>query len=659
MNMDLRRKFFLLSGLVGVFMAVISVIGFYTAYTNLESSVEKEFEAVVAASTNDMDGWLRSKGMAAVHTASMLESLQGNPAQRLQEVLGTAANDKEILDISYGSEDGRFLCYHDGDITAELDPRTRDWYKDTRQLNSGDLLVTEAYQDGSSKKMVVTAATPVKPGGSFIGAVCADITLDTLQQQAASMKYRGQGESYVIEPNGNVLAADRQELVMNNISEADGIGVHFKEMLENKQGVFFADINGTDKVIAYATMPVSGWITCVSVDEAFVFDAVNTMKLIYALLTLAGILLTVAMCLKMSAKITGAVLELKNHAEQLSKGNLHMDNVVIDSEDEIGHLAQSFNAMSDNLRKLITKMASTSEQVAASSEELTANASQSAESAVQVADTAGEVSKNMDIQLDDIDKAKKNVDSVFNDVSNMAAKAKTVTQASSDTAAAAQEGSRLMDEAILRMGEIEKNVMASAAMVRKLGENSQAIGQIVEAISSISDQTNLLALNAAIEAARAGEAGRGFAVVAEEVRKLAAESQSSAEEIRNRIGSIQADTQQTVDAMEKGTNEVVDGTKAIRQVGAQFQGILDMVNDIQKQMAEIQSSVDTVSNGATEIVQAVDEIDSISRKTADNTKVISSETEQQSASNEEIAAASKSLADLAMEMQEAIGKFRV
>ena len=640
-------------------MAIISVIGFYTACTNLENSVEKEFEAVVASSTNEMDGWLQKKGIAAVHTANMLEALQGNPAQQLREVLGTAANDQEILDISFGSEDGRFLCYNDGDITTEVDPRTRDWYKAAKPLSSGEMLITEAYQDASSKKMVVTAAAPVKPGGSFIGAICADITLDTLQQKAASMKYHGEGESYVIEPGGNVLAADRQELVMHNISEADGLGQHFQDMLESKHGVFFSDINGTEKIIAYSTMPVSGWITCVSVDKSFVFESVNTMKIIYAMLTLAGILLTVAMCLKMSNKITTAVLNLKGHAEQLAQGNLHIDNLSVDSEDEIGHLAKSFNAMSDNLRKLITKMASTSEQVAASSQELTANANQSADSAVQVASTVGDVSQNMDKQIRDIDKAKSNVDAVFNDVNSMAAKAKTVSQASRDTADAAHEGSKLMDEAIQRMGDIEKSVIASAAMIKKLGENSQAIGQIVDAIYSIADQTNLLALNAAIEAARAGDAGRGFAVVAEEVRKLAAESQSSAEEIRNRIGTIQSDTQQTVDAMEKGTSEVVDGTRAIRQVGARFQEILDMVNDIQQQMTEIQTSVDTVSDGATAIVQAVDEIDSISRKTDESTKIIFSETEQQSASNEEIAAASQSLANLAMEMQDAIGKFRV
>ena len=216
-----------------------------------------------------------------------------------------------------------------------------------------------------------------------------------------------------------------------------------------------------------------------------------------------------------------------------------------------------------------------------------------------------------------------------------------------------------MEEAVTSMGNIEKSVMTSAKMVKQLGENSQEIGTIVEAISAISDQTNLLALNAAIEAARAGEAGRGFAVVAEEVRKLAAESQTSAEQIKERIFSIQNNTQRTVEAMEKGTSEVVQGTKAIRDVGAQFQTILGMVDDIQVQMQDINNSVQTVSSGATNIVGAVDEIDSISAKTADNTRVISGETQQQSASNEEIAAASNSLAHLAMEMQEAIGKFRV
>lgn len=657
--MGLKQKFFLLSGLAGLFMAIISIIGFYTAYTNLSSSVEEEFEAVVSSGAYEMDGWLQSKGTTAIHTASVMERLYGNPAWQLQEVLGAAANDREILDVIFGGEDRRCYGYNGGDLSAIIDPPTRVWYNGTKSLSSGELLVTEAYQDARTKKMVVTTASPVKPGGRFVGAVCVYVTLDTLQKQAAAMKYRGEGSSYVIEKNGNVLAADDAELIMHNISQDSVLGSRFEEMLANGHGVFFSNSNEGDKVVAYVTMPVSGWLACVSVDESFVFAAVNQMKLIYGILTVVGILMTVAMCLKMSKQIVTSVLELKEYAEQISTGNLRLEKLAIMSEDEIGHLAKSFNTMSDNIRRLISKMAGTAEQVAASSQELTASANQSADSSVQVAAAVGDVSQNMYAQLGDIDKAKEHVDVVFGDVRSMADKAKVVNQASQDTARAAQEGSHLMHQAVANMGVIEQSVMESAAMVKKLGENSQAIGEIVEAISSIADQTNLLALNAAIEAARAGDAGRGFAVVAEEVRKLASESQSSAEEIRERIGTIQADTQHTVAAMEKGTGEVAEGTKAIRQVGDKFQGILDMVNDIQAQMLDIQTSVDTVSNGATEIVQSVDGIDTITRKTAESTKVISGETQQQSASNEEIAAAAQALSNLAMEMQNAIGKFRL
>jgi methyl-accepting chemotaxis protein len=215
-----------------------------------------------------------------------------------------------------------------------------------------------------------------------------------------------------------------------------------------------------------------------------------------------------------------------------------------------------------------------------------------------------------------------------------------------------------MEQAIARMGYIENSVMESADVVKKLGENSQQIGQIVEAISSIAEQTNLLSLNAAIEAARAGEHGRGFAVVAEEVRKLAAESQESAEQIKARIDSIQKDTIAAVESMRSGSDEVQSGTTAIREVAAQSADILQMVNGINSQMEEINTSVKTVTEGAGHIVEAVDNIDTISRKTANDTQTISSATQEQSASNEEIAAASQALAKMAGDMQNDIGKFR-
>ena len=241
----------------------------------------------------------------------------------------------------------------------------------------------------------------------------------------------------------------------------------------------------------------------------------------------------------------------------------------------------------------------------------------------------------------------------------MTEKTKKVTEAAVGTSEAAKQGELLMKDATTKMAHIETSVMNSADVVRTLGESSQQIGQIVEAISSIADQTNLLALNAAIEAARAGEHGRGFAVVADEVRKLAAESQESAEQIKERILTIQKDTAHAVSAMEEGKTEVQLGAKAIRDVGEQFQDIMGQVNDIRNQIDEISTSVNSVSSGAGNIVDAVDSIDSVSRRTADHTSSISASTEEQSASNEEIAAASQSLAHLASDMQAAINKFKL
>ena len=656
--MGLKQKFIALAGVMGALMAIVSIIGYYMASTDLRKSVESEMKATVETQAAQLDGWLNEKKAFGVSTANQMTSLNGNMTLlKAKETLGTTTSDKEILEMSAGLEDGYFYGYNSGDNTGKKDPTQRPWYKDAKTADKP--VFTEAYTDTNTGKLVVSVAVPVKANGQFIGATCTDIALDVLTNQANNMKYQGEGVGIIMEKSGNVLATSGAGEPMKSFKDIDGLGKHFDEMIQKGEGYFDVTINGTDKVFGYTTVPSTGWVIGISAPYDFVFASLKHLKLVYGILTVFGLLLAVGACLAFASRIMKPIADLEAHAEELAKGNLSLDDLPITSSDEIGTLTNAFNVMSGNIRKMISHMAKTAEQVAASSEELTANAQQSADAAVHVAETVGEVSIGMSQQLNDIDGAKKSVDTVYTDITSMADKARTVTTTSGQTAEAAQTGGKLMESAVGRMGNIEQSVMSSADAVRKLGENSQQIGQIVEAISSIAEQTNLLALNAAIEAARAGEHGRGFAVVAEEVRKLAAESQTSAEQIKERIASIQRDTTEAVASMEAGTEEVKSGTAAIREVGTQFSDILSMVNGIKSQMEEINASVQTVSNGAGHIVEAVDSIDTVSRSTAKNTQTISAATEEQSASNEEIAAASQALANLATDMQTAIGQFKL
>ena len=658
--MGLRQKFFVLAGLAGLLMMIISIVGYFSAYGNLEESVEQQLSATVDAQRNSLEGWLKEKSAVATSASSLLTELNGNDELiQNKQMLSLLNGDPEILELGIGTEKAFFQGYNAGNKTGEIDPRERGWYKDGKA--AGKTILTDPYVDKFTNELVVSAVAPFKANGQFYGTLFLDIKLATLDTEVNKLSYQGEGKGIIIDKAGEVLATNGSAEKMSNVKNITGIGEHFDEMLKNGDGYFILDEVGDmgESVFAYATIPSTGWIVGLSVPYDFVFASVKGLRTTYAILTIIGLALMVMLCMKFAASITTPIAELESHASELAKGNLRLDDILVSTNDEIGSMTKAFNAMSQSLKKLIRQMATTAEQVAASSEELTANAQQSADASVHVAETVGEVSMSVDQQLNDIDTAKQHVNVVFNDITQMADKANTVTGVSSKTAQAARDGAALMEDAIAKMGNIEDSVMASAEVVKKLGENSQQIGQIVEAISSIAEQTNLLSLNAAIEAARAGEHGRGFAVVAEEVRKLAAESQTSAEQIKERIASIQRDTTQAVESMQSGTHEVQEGTKAIREVGDRFKDIMGMVDGINRHMNEINSSVSAVASGAEHIVEAVDSIDGISRKTAENTKTISSATEEQSASNEEIAAASQALANLAGDMQSAIGQFKL
>lgn len=658
--MGIRQKFYMLAGIIGALMAIISVIGFYTADSNLESAVEQELTATMGDAASQMDGWLQEKGASAQHAADLMTEFNGDERTKSIASLAIGASDPEILDLNVGMEDGYFASYRtQNKSTGTLDPRTRPWYNDAKK--AGKLFFTDPYVDKNTGKLVVSAVAPFKANGQFAGSICTDIDLAVVDAQVDKVRYHGEaGMAAVADKTGMILGIGTDEAIGSKFQDLPGVGSHFEEMVQKGQGIFIFESSRDGKMIcSYTMVPSTGWLFAMSVPYDYVFASVNNLKIVYGVLTVVGLLLVLIVCFQFAGKITNPIVALEAHAAEMSKGNLAQEKLPVTSGDEIGSLTQAFNTMSENLRRLIAQMATTSEQVAASSEELTANAQQSADASVHVAETVGDVVGNVAQQLSDIDSAKGSVDGVYHDIANMASKAQHITNASHQTADAAKRGAGLMEEAIKKMGAIEQSVLASSEVVKTLGESSQQIGQIVEAISSIAQQTNLLSLNAAIEAARAGEQGRGFAVVAEEVRKLAAESQDSAEQIKARIASIQNETARAVESMQSGTEEVTLGTKAIRDVGEQFEDIMSKVDDINTQINEISSAVSQVSTGAEQIVTAVDAIDNVSKKTSDSMQTISSATEEQSASNEEIAAASQALATLAGKMQEAVGKFTV
>lgn len=661
--MGIKQRFMVMIGLVVLLLAAVSGIGYYMAQSILSDSVKSQLTAIVKDQGSQLDTWIESKAaiLDGVGNALSKQSAEVSTTKQTLPYLGAIAGDKEILDLTSGSDSGNSFSYVDGDVTNDFDARTRDWYKDVK--NTGSSLFTAAYvsSGGSSDgKIVISYAVPLKADSrKTIGALCEDIDLSVLENVVKKVNYEGQGTGIIIDKKGQIIASSGEEKVMSLIHDDKELTSHYDAMLAQPTGYF--EISGGDEteMFAYTTLERPGWIVGLFVPKDYVFASLTKLKIIYTVLCLLGLILITIGGAIFAKQITSVVVRLKDHAVELSQGNLAVADLEVTSNDEFGDLTKSFNTMKAHLHDLIKQMSSVSEQVAAASEELTAGAHQSAEASTNVAETITKIAEGMQNQNNSIDEAKKEVDAVFTEMQTMTDNTKVIADTSNDTAIAAKTGEQLMNNAMQKMEHIESSVMSSADTVRILGENSKEIGAIVETIVAIADQTNLLALNAAIEAARAGEAGKGFAVVAEEVRKLAAESQTSAEKIKEKISSIQLDTNQAVIAMQEGTVEVQAGTEAINEVGRQFKDIMQKVSDIKTQIDAFHAASSRITNGAERIVGAVDSIDEVSRETASHTETISAAAEEQSASSTEIASSSDSLAKMASELQNATNKFKL
>lgn len=380
-------------------------------------------------------------------------------------------------------------------------------------------------------------------------------------------------------------------------------------------------------------------------------------KLLIFILAVSGSVITVGVLsgIYLTRSITKPIANMAKH---MDSGDLNFA-ASVRSEDEIGQLVKSFDKMASLLRKMVNDIQSNAEQVAASSEELTATAAQSSLAANQVAVTIEKVAHSSGEQISLVQEAVHSTNSMTAAIKKVASDTSDVEAISEKTSEEARKGTEAVARVVTQMGTIEQTVSKSALVVAKLGERSREIGEITDVIASIAGQTNLLALNAAIEAARAGEHGRGFGVVAEEVRKLAEQSQEAAQKIAGLIATIQNDTDQAVQAMTSGTQEVKMGTEVVHLAGQSFSGIASLVAEVSAKIIYIAESITAMSERSEAVLFSMNAVDTASKEIASQTQTVSAATQEQYAAMEEVESFSQTLSRMAQELQEAVNKFKM
>jgi twitching motility protein PilJ len=324
-----------------------------------------------------------------------------------------------------------------------------------------------------------------------------------------------------------------------------------------------------------------------------------------------------------------AILRLLNEMGDLAEGNLAVRATV--TEDITGAIADSVNFAIEELRMLVENINRAAEQVTLAGDEAKRISAEMQETAQRQASEIAETSSAINQMTLSIGQVSQN--------------AAESTEVAKQSLVSAQKGGESVRNSIAGMNSIRDQIQDTSKRIKRLGESSQEIGEIVDLITGITEQTNVLALNAAIQAAAAGDAGRGFTVVAEEVQRLAERSAQATRRIGALVKTIQSDTQDAVHAMELSTQGVVSGTMLSDAAGQALQDI----ESVTERLAKLIQNISSTTRKQAEMANRV----------SNNMRQILDETRQTSESAEKSALSIGELAELSDELKMSVAGFKL
>lgn len=374
---------------------------------------------------------------------------------------------------------------------------------------------------------------------------------------------------------------------------------------------------------------------------------------------LIGLVATLAIAFLSAWNIKGTIQSLIVLLQSITTGSGGISRrLPVLANNELGDLCREYNVFVEQIAKLVDDVTKAAVDLAASSQQLAASSQEMNASAQEISSTIQHISRGASTQSERLTQVAKEVGDLSSSIKQIDSLGRMTTVSSQKSIEASKSGALKTTEIVGKMAEIYQSSTWATQQVQGLQQKSKEIGKVINLISNIAQQTDFLALNAAIEAARAGEAGKGFSVVADEIRSLAVEAGTSAQQVTSLIRDIEREITKTVEGITQSQQIIETSRSAVDQTEQSLKVINSTVavaGTMVKQMAEASRRQ---SESAGHVVSLASEVSTISIETASSTQEVAAAVEEQTASMEELSALSQTLSQTAEGLSALVKRFR-
>lgn len=664
-------------------MASLMVTSYINTKTIVNKQINSEMESRLAGTSQMIEEALNTHSEVALNLAKSVQASynimgKDNYISLLKEVPVTNEDTfgvgvwfepyKYKNDVKYfgpyAYKSNGNIVYTDDYSKPEYDYLNQQWYKLGLDPNK-EIAWSAPYLDNVTKVTMITASAHFKDGNNnIIGVTTADMNLSDLQKNIAGITIGQTGKAFLIDKSGLYIAADDKSKVMTKKIQEESnttLASVGKDMISKNSGEAKYTDNGKTYRVYFMAVPDSSMILGIHIDESELYSSVNSLLIKSVVITALFILVVGLITFYSVRKITKPLEVAVEQLNTIADGNLtsEVPEKFLLMNDEVGDVAKAVKGMQESLKILLLETKESISKITDYTKKLKQTSDTMANSTSGVSSAVQEIAKGTGGQAEDLVNITAAVNEFGDAIEHMVQAIDEIDNSSNGINNKANESNAKMQLVIQSIDKVSTLSGSFGGKVKGFTRNIVKINEITELINSIADQTNLLALNAAIEAARAGESGKGFAVVADEIRKLAEQSKSSSENIKNLINDISGSMNNIVSMSGDMNEEINCQVDAVNSAIDSYKDIIGGINEVIPKIESINNSSAKIDKEKETISSKIETISAVAEEVSASSEEIASSTEELSESSKYVADTAEVLEDMTSEIMLQINKFKL